>query len=78
MATTTVRSSGTVKWYDPRKGYGFITRKGSPLVFVHYSRLKGPETPELKAGDQVEFLCEVTDKGPVAHNVKLTSRASRG
>ncbi len=72
MATTTVRTSGTVKWYDPRKGYGFIARKGSGLVFVHYSRLKGPDLPELKKGDVVEFLCENTDKGQVAHNVKLS------
>ena len=64
MATTTVRTSGTVKWYDPRKGTG--------LVFVHYSRLKGPDTPELKAGETVEFLCEMTDKGPIAHNVRIS------
>jgi CspA family cold shock protein len=72
MATTTVRTTGTVKWYDPRKGYGFISRKGTGLVFVHYSRLKGAELTELKEGDSVEFLCENTDKGQVAHNVKLS------
>ena len=72
MATTTVRTSGTVKWYDPRKGYGFISRRGTGLVFVHYSRLKGPDTPELKAGETVEFLCEMTDKGPIAHNVRVS------
>ena len=71
MATTTVRTAGTVKWYDPRKGYGFISRRGSGLVFVHYSKLQGADLQELKKGDVVEFLCENTDKGLVAHNVKL-------
>jgi CspA family cold shock protein len=74
MATTTIRTTGTVKWYDPRKGYGFISRQGAPQVFVHYSKLKGNELPELKAGDAVEFLCENTGKGPIAHNVRLVQK----
>ncbi|HRJ78654.1 MAG: cold shock domain-containing protein [Planctomycetaceae bacterium] len=71
MATSTIRTRGVVKWYDPRKGYGYITRQGAPQVFLHYSKLKSDFVPDIKAGDEVEFLCEQTGKGPIAHNVKL-------
>jgi CspA family cold shock protein len=70
MAITSVTTRGTVKWYDPRKGYGFIERQGAPQVFVHYSVIKGPQT-ELKTGDKVEFMAEQKPQGFVAHNVRV-------
>jgi CspA family cold shock protein len=71
---------GTVKWFDARKGYGFITREDdSSDVFVHYSAIQG-EDDEFKIiyeGDIVEF--EVTDgqKGPQASNLTIVEKGPR-
>lgn len=64
------RVSGTVKWFNDAKGFGFITPdNGQKDVFVHYSAIGGNGFKSLAEGDQVEF--EVTDgaKGPQASNV---------
>ena len=53
--------TGTVKWFDGSKGYGFITRESGPDLFVHHSAIVGEGFKTLAEGDQVEF--EVT-KGP--------------
>ena len=65
MATTT----GTVKWFNETKGFGFIEREGGPDVFVHFSAIKGDGFKTLADGQKVEF--DVTDgqKGPQAENV---------
>ena len=60
---------GTVKWFNPEKGYGFIRRDDGEDVFVHYSAIAGEGFRSLEEGQRVEF--EVTDgkKGPQAANV---------
>ena len=62
--------TGTVKWFNRTKGFGFIEREEGDDVFVHYSAIEGDGFKVLYQGDQVEF--EVTDgpKGPQAANVK--------
>ncbi|MES9868912.1 MAG: cold shock domain-containing protein [Sedimenticola sp.] len=61
--------SGTVKWFNDKKGYGFIEREGGKDVFVHHSAINGSGFKTLQEGQQVTM--EVTDgqKGPQAENV---------
>jgi len=60
---------GTVKWYDRRRGYGFIQTEDDKDVFIHRSGLEVSDT-ELEAGQAVEFEIEQREKGPVAIKVK--------
>ena len=59
---------GTVKWYNARKGYGFIQCEDGKEVFVH--RTAVPMETSLNEGDAVEFEVETSDRGPQAKNVK--------
>jgi len=70
MATARIKAKGSVKWYDPRKGYGYAAAKGSPEVFIHYGALAA-SIVELKAGQEIEFEIERTPRGEVAHAIKL-------
>jgi CspA family cold shock protein len=63
------RVSGTVKWFNTTKGYGFITRENGPDVFVHYSAIQADGFRNLAEGDRVEFSVEQGPKGPQASNV---------
>jgi len=63
------RITGTVKWFNGEKGYGFIAREGGPDVFVHYSAIQGEGFKNLMEGQQVEFSVEQGPKGPQATNV---------
>ncbi|HTN32540.1 MAG TPA: cold-shock protein [Marinobacter sp.] len=65
MSTTT----GTVKFFNEAKGFGFITREGGPDVFVHYSAIQGGGFKTLAEGQQVEFTVTQGQKGPQAENV---------
>ena len=71
---------GTVKWFDSRKGYGFITREdGSGDIFVHFSAIQG-EDADFKIiyeGDIVEFEVTEGDKGPQATNLTVTEKGPR-
>ncbi len=60
---------GTVKWFDDRKGYGFISRASGDDVFVHFSSIAGDGFKSLQEGDQVSFDLEESERGPQAVNV---------
>ena len=64
------RETGTVKWFNGQKGYGFITRDNGGDVFVHYSAIDGHGFRNLEEGDRVEFSVEEGQKGPAAANVR--------
>ena len=64
---------GKVKWFDIRKGWGFIEQEGGEDVFVHYSSLEGDGFRKLADGDDVEFDIVQGDKGLQAENVKRLS-----
>ena len=65
------RSTGTVKWFNNSKGYGFIEQEDGPDVFVHYSALSGEGDRSLNEGQAVEFDIEDGPKGPQATNVVM-------
>ena len=65
------REKGTVKWFNPKKGYGFIARNDGNDVFVHSSSLQGNGYRTLEEGDQVEFEVASSEKGLEAKEVKL-------
>jgi cold shock protein len=60
---------GTVKWFNNRKGYGFIGRENGPDVFVHYTAIVGEGYKTLNEGDAVQFEIVQGAKGPQAANV---------
>jgi len=64
--------SGTVKWFNAERGYGFLFKEGDEETeyFVHYSYIEMEGYKTLKAGQDVEFEIVETDKGIQAHNVK--------
>ena len=64
------RKTGTVKWFDSKKGYGFIELEGSDDIFVHYSDILDEGYKLLKDGQKVEFEIEKDDQGEKARNVK--------
>ncbi len=63
------RITGTVKWFNASKGYGFLARSGGPDVFVHFSAIQGDGFKNLEEGQRVEFSVESSPKGPQATNV---------
>ena len=68
------RLVGTVKWFDARKGYGFIgPEDGSADVFVHYSAIQGEGYLKLVEGQKVEYSIEEGQKGVQAANVVSSS-----
>ena len=66
-------AEGSVKWYDKKKGYGFITFEQGPDIFVHYTSIKDPGT-SLNEGDRVVFEIKDGEKGPRADLVALQSQ----
>jgi CspA family cold shock protein len=63
------RLTGTVKWFNDSKGFGFIARDGAPDVFVHFSAIQATGFKTLAEGDAVEFEILEGLKGPQASNV---------
>ena len=63
------RVTGTVKWFNAAKGYGFLAREGGPDVFVHYSAIEAEGFRTLAEGQQVEFEIEQGPKGLQAAHV---------
>ncbi len=64
------RVTGSVKWFNEGKGFGFIAREGGKDVFVHHSGISGEGFKTLAEGDTVEFDITEGPKGPQAENVK--------
>ncbi len=65
MSTTT----GTVKWFNESKGFGFIEQESGPDVFAHYSSIAGGGFKTLVEGQKVEFIVTQGQKGPQAENI---------
>jgi CspA family cold shock protein len=59
---------GTIKWYNARKGYGFITGEDNKEIFVHRTAIEAETS--LNEGDEVQFEIESSERGPQAKNVK--------
>ncbi len=65
------KEQGVVKWFDERKGYGFISREsGDGDIFVHHSAITGEGFKTLNEGDRVEFSITQGNKGPAAADVR--------
>ena len=64
-------ANGTVKWFNEKKGYGFIEQEDGPDVFVHHSGIDAEGFRTLNEGDQVTFDVEQGQKGLSAVNVKV-------
>ena len=70
---------GQVKWFDPKKGYGFIIGPEGQDVFVHYSQIHGDGFRSLKDGEEVDYDLTEGDKGWQAQNVqRVTADANIG
>jgi len=65
MSTTT----GTVKWFDESKGFGFIEQQSGPDVFAHFSAIASDGFKTLTEGQRVEFTVAQGPKGPQAENI---------
>ncbi|MDJ0781752.1 MAG: cold shock domain-containing protein [Desulfosarcinaceae bacterium] len=62
-------ATGTVKWFNDRKGYGFINEESGRDIFVHFSSIEMPGFKTLTEGEEVNFEVEESDRGPEAKNV---------
>ncbi len=67
------RETGTVKWFNSQKGFGFISREGGEDAFVHYSSIQSEGFRNLEEGQQVEFTMSEGEKGPQAVDVTVAS-----
>ena len=65
MSTTT----GTVKWFNEEKGFGFIAQENGPDVFAHFRQITGEGFKTLAEGQRVEFTVTQGQKGPQAENI---------
>jgi cold shock protein len=62
-------ATGTVKWFNDRKGYGFINEESGRDIFVHFSSIEMPGFKTLTEGEAVNFEVEESDRGPEAKSV---------
>lgn len=68
MSTT---STGTVKWFNEAKGFGFITQEAGPDVFAHFRSISGSGFKTLAEGQRVRFTVTQGQKGPQAENIEV-------
>lgn len=64
------KQTGTVKWFNDAKGFGFIQRESGSDLFVHYSAIQGTGRRTLFEGQQVSFIESSGEKGPLAQDVE--------
>lgn len=65
------RQTGTVKWFNEAKGFGFITQSNGPDLFVHFRSIEGTGFRTLAEGQEVSFVVVEGQKGPQADQVRL-------
>jgi len=63
--------TGTIKWFDPSKGYGFLIRDKGGDLFVHLRSVQNQDRRKLKENTRVRFSVENTEKGPQAENIRI-------
>ena len=63
--------TGTIKWFDPSKGYGFLIRDKGGDLFVHLRSVQSQDRRKLKENTRVRFSVEDTEKGPQAENIRI-------
>ena len=63
--------TGTIKWFDSKKGYGFLVRDKGGDLFVHLRSVQPKDKRKMKEDARVRFFVEKTEKGPQAENVRL-------
>ena len=63
--------TGTIKWFDPSKGYGFLIRDKGGDLFVHLRSVQSQDRRKLKENTRVRFSVEKTEKGPQAENIRI-------
>jgi CspA family cold shock protein len=64
-------ATGTVKWFDPKKGFGFVVNDDGKDVFIHYTSIDGDGFRCLKNGETVEYEQLDSDKGLQGRNVRI-------
>ncbi len=67
-------AEGTVKWFDEKKGFGFLTQESGDDLFVHFSEIDSDGFKTLNENDKVSFEIGEGKKGPCAKNVKLIQK----
>lgn len=65
------KTTGTVKWFNEAKGFGFIERESGPDVFAHFRAINGSGFKTLLEGQKVEFTVTESDKGPQADDITV-------
>ncbi|MCU7834603.1 MAG: cold shock domain-containing protein [gamma proteobacterium symbiont of Taylorina sp.] len=68
---TSAHEEGTVKWFDSKKGYGFITRSMGEDIFVHFRSIQGNGYRSLQEGQAVKYIVTKGDKGPQAEDIHV-------
>ena len=71
IGSSSSREQGTVKWFNARKGYGFITRDQGDDIFVHFRNIDGQGRKAIHEGERVSFVVTNSDKGLQADIVKI-------
>jgi cold shock protein len=66
-------AKGTVKWFDPKKGYGFVVNSDGADVFVHYTNIEGDGFRSLKKGQTVDYVEKESDNGLYGVQVRILS-----